>query len=117
MEVLVNITGKELDTLEDYLMVIPLCEKHSSLIDVPDEVQKKCVKCQLIEKTWRGKSLHLWSKLVTAYLKEKEQRKKDKISFKEFSKCFKEMLNTPNSNMKNVSGYWELVKRGEKENE
>ena len=73
VEIKVNVTNKELDALEDLIVCWNLCDKHKKVINATEEERfaftQNCKKCEKINKELRGKSLHLWSKLVTAYLK------------------------------------------------
>ena len=73
VEVKVNITNKELDALEDVIVCWNLCKKHNAVHDATEEEMfaftQNCKKCEKLNKELRGKALHLWSKLVTAYLK------------------------------------------------
>jgi len=74
VEVTVNVTNPELDALEDFVVCWNLCDKHNAqTLDKTDEeiyaITLKCKKCEEINRKLRGKCLHLWCKLIDAYLK------------------------------------------------
>ena len=69
----VEVTNKELDAMEDLAVKSNLCNKHKHIHNASEEQNFKftqtCKKCVKINKEIRGKTLHLWSKIVTSYLK------------------------------------------------
>ncbi|MDO8627344.1 MAG: hypothetical protein Q7K42_02675 [Candidatus Diapherotrites archaeon] len=73
MKLTVEVTNKELDDLEDLIMVWNLCQKHKSIMHSTEKelfnYAQTCKKCVKINKEIKNKTLHLWSKLVTAYMK------------------------------------------------
>jgi hypothetical protein len=75
VKVMVQVTQKELDNLEDLVTAWNLCDKHKAVYNASEEelfgFTQNCRACIKINKEVRGISLHLWSKLVTAYLKTK----------------------------------------------
>ena len=79
MRISVDVINPELDALEDKLMCWNLCDKHKSLPS-EEEMYKAsitCKKCRDIDRKLHNKALHLWSKLVTAYLKARDEKKKN----------------------------------------
>lgn len=73
-----DVTSKELNAMEDLTVCWNLCDKHKSLLNVSEEelfgFTQNCRKCAKINKELRNKTLHLWSKLVTAYLKSTKKK-------------------------------------------
>ncbi len=73
VKVTVEVTNKELDVMEDLAVAWNLCNKHKIVHDASEEENfrftQTCKKCVKINKEIRGKTLHLWSKLVTGYIK------------------------------------------------
>ena len=73
VRLIVKVSKNELDGLEDLIVAWNLCKKHNAIIAASDDEYWKftqtCKACQKINKDIRNKSLHLWSKLVSAYLK------------------------------------------------
>jgi len=78
VKVTVEVTNKELDAMEDLAVAWNLCDKHKRIHNASEEQNFKftqtCKKCVKINKEVRGKTLHLWSKLVTGYLKASKKR-------------------------------------------
>lgn len=78
VELIVNVTNKELDFLEDLVVAWNLCDKHNSIINASEADRWKftqtCKKCVKINKELRNNTLHLWSKLVTAYEKSRKNK-------------------------------------------
>ena len=72
-KVTVGVTKKELDDLENLSVAWNLCDKHKSALQATEEDRfrftQECKKCLKINKEISSRTLHLWSKLVTAYLK------------------------------------------------
>lgn len=73
VKLIVDVTNKELDDLEDLIVAWNLCDKHKAQWNASEEDYFKftqtCKKCIKINKIIHGRTLHLWSKLVTAYEK------------------------------------------------
>lgn len=74
VKVTVNVTNPELDALEDLAVCWNLCNKHNSqtLGRTEEEIfafTQNCKKCGEINRKLRKTCLHLWCKLVDAYLK------------------------------------------------
>jgi len=73
VKISVEVTYKELDALEDLAVAWNLCNKHKAIINATEEdnfrFTQTCKKCIQINRKIRGKTLNIWSKLVTAYLK------------------------------------------------
>jgi hypothetical protein len=69
----VNVTKKELGSLENLAIAWNLCNKHNAVINATEEelfsFTQKCKSCKEINRDLSKKVLHLWSKLTTAYLK------------------------------------------------
>lgn len=72
-KVTLQIIQKELDALENFSIAWNLCDKHKAMLNASEEdyfhFTQTCKKCIKINKEIRSTSLHLWAKLVTAYLK------------------------------------------------
>ncbi len=79
VEITVKVSIRELNAMENIVLCWNLCEKHNKIIKASDSTFWKftqtCKKCIKLNKELRVKSLHLWSKLLTAYL---ETTKKSK---------------------------------------
>ena len=79
VKLIADVSNKELDSLEDLAVVWNLCEKHNAKINASENDRwrftQTCPKCVSINKKLRSKVLHLWSKLVTAYLKSRRARR------------------------------------------
>lgn len=73
MKIIVDVSNKELAALEHQTVCWNLCEKHNRMLNVTEadmfKFTQDCPKCRAINKKLREKVLHLWSKMVTAYLK------------------------------------------------
>lgn len=80
VKVTVELTNKELDAMENLAVAWNLCDKHKRVFNASEEAYFKftqtCRKCIKINQEIRGKTLHLWSKLVTAYMKATERKGK-----------------------------------------
>ena len=80
VRIIANVTNKELDALENQTLCWNLCNKHKAALDASEEeifgFIQTCKKCSKINKELTNKNLHLWSKLVTAYLKATKKEKK-----------------------------------------
>lgn len=78
MKVLLDVSFRELDALEDLVTVWTLCKKHNVRYPITENQRwnftQTCKKCIKLNKEIRNKSLHLWSKLMTAYLKSSDNR-------------------------------------------
>ncbi|MFH1390947.1 MAG: hypothetical protein ABIH20_01410 [Candidatus Diapherotrites archaeon] len=78
VELVINVTNKELDSLEDLVVAWNLCDRHKSIINASeDELWKftqTCKKCVKINKELRNITLNLWSKLVTSYEKSRKNK-------------------------------------------
>ena len=78
VKITVEVTNKELNALENLTISWNLCKKHKSIINASEEEYFKftqnCKKCAEINKEIRNKTLHLWSKMVTAYLKSTKKK-------------------------------------------
>ena len=78
VELVVNVTNKELDSLEDLIVVWSLCDKHNSIISASEDDRWKftqtCKQCVKINKELRNTTLNLWSNLVTAYEKSRKNK-------------------------------------------
>ncbi len=72
----VEVSGKELDALEDLAVAWNLCQKHNSLLNASEDDRwrftQNCKKCIAVNKKIRIKVLHLWSKLATSYDKSRK---------------------------------------------
>ncbi len=78
VRVTVDVTMGELNRLDNQIMAWNLCNKHKS-IDTTAEVDyfqftQNCPACIKINRVIRKSSLHLWSKLMTAYLKKSKRK-------------------------------------------
>lgn len=77
VELKVKVSKSELDALEDFIVAWNLCKKHNATINATEDEYWKftqtCKACEKINKEIRNKSLHLWSRLVTSYLKKTEK--------------------------------------------
>ncbi len=73
VKIIANVTNKELDALENQTLCWNLCKKHRAVLDASEkemfEITQTCKKCLKINRELTNTNLHLWSKLVTAYLK------------------------------------------------
>lgn len=69
----INVTNNELNALENLTVAWNLCKKHNTIINANEEeyfrFTQNCKKCVEINREIRHKTLHLWSKMVTSYLK------------------------------------------------
>jgi len=78
VKVTVEVTNKELDNLEDFIVCWNLCKKHNCMPGTTEEEKfrftRECRECKRINKEMRNNSLHLWSRLVTAYDKGRKGR-------------------------------------------
>ena len=81
VKVTLEVTNKELDKLEDFIVAWNLCKKHNSIHGATDEEHyrftQECKQCRKINKEIRNSSLHLWSKLVSAYEKARKDRRRN----------------------------------------
>lgn len=79
-KVTVQVTHKELDDLENLTLVWNLCKKHNGILNASEEdmfrFTQECRQCRKINKEITNSTLHLWSKLVSAYLKATKHRDK-----------------------------------------
>ena len=73
----VEVSNLELDALEDVIVAWNLCKKHNAEIDASEDDRwhftQTCPKCIKNNRILRSKALHLWSKLVTTYLKHRKK--------------------------------------------
>ena len=80
VKITVNVTNNELDALENQTLCWNLCNKHKAVLDASEEKMfefaQTCKKCLKINQELTNTNLHLWSKLVTAYLKATKSGKK-----------------------------------------
>ena len=78
-KITLQITQKELDGLENLSIAWNLCDKHKTALNASEEdyfhFTQTCKKCKKINKEISITNLHLWSKLVTAYLKTAKNKK------------------------------------------
>lgn len=78
MKVTLDVTNKELDALENLTVTWNLCKKHNAIINASEEkyfrFTQNCKKCAEINREIRHKTLHLWSKMMTAYLKSTKKK-------------------------------------------
>lgn len=69
--VTITVTDRELNGLEDFLVCIPLCDKHKELGDYKDgELESmwcKCPDCEKVYHKWRRPAWRVMSKLWKAY--------------------------------------------------
>ena len=81
MKINVDIYNNELDAMEDLIVAWNLCDKHNGQLKASDKqlwnYTQTCPECKEMNKKLRGKALHLWSKLCSAYDKTKGKRKKN----------------------------------------
>lgn len=79
VKVSLEVTNPELDALEDSIVAWNLCKKHNAKTDATEDDRWKftqtCKACIQINKKIRNKSLHLWSKLVTAYIESTKRKR------------------------------------------
>ena len=84
VKLIVQITQKELDDLENMAVCWNHCNKHKGILNATEEELFKftqdCKQCSKINRKISGSCLHLWAKLVTAYQKttKKNHKKYDK---------------------------------------
>jgi len=80
VKITANVTNKELGALENQTVCWNLCDKHKTVLDASEEEMfgftQTCKKCLKINKELANTNLHLWSKLVTAYLKTTKRGKR-----------------------------------------
>ncbi len=73
VKVTIQVMQKELDNLEHMAVCWNHCNKHKGSLNATEEELFKftqdCKKCSKINREISHSNLHLWSKLVTAYLK------------------------------------------------
>lgn len=85
VRIIANITNKELDALENQTLCWNLCDKHKAVLDASEEEMfgftQTCKKCLKTNRELTNKNLHLWSKLVTAYLKATKKGKNNKSNY------------------------------------
>ena len=78
VKVTLDITNKELDAMEDSILVWNLCRKHKSMVGATEEDRfrftQTCKACKRIENGKRDKAVHLWSKLTTAYYDSRKKK-------------------------------------------
>ena len=81
VKITADVTNKELDASENQTLCWNLCNKHKAMPDASEEEMfgftQTCKKCLKINRELTNKNLHLWSKLVTAYLKATKKRRND----------------------------------------
>lgn len=82
MKVTIDITQKELNALEDQTVCWNLCKEHNGIINATDEeffaFTLHCPKCKKVNRMLRKSNLHLWVKLVDAYLKVTKEKRNNK---------------------------------------
>jgi hypothetical protein len=80
VKIVVNVTNKELDSMENLAVVWNLCDKHKAVINATEEEMfsftQKCKVCKELNRELSRKVLHVWSKMMTAYLDAKKKKKK-----------------------------------------
>ena len=85
VKIIVDVTNKELNAIEDLAMCWNLCDKHKGIIDASDEecfrFTQTCKKCKKINGLLRNKVMHLWVKLIDGYLKSTKYHEKIKKRF------------------------------------
>ncbi len=78
VQITLEVTNPELNDLEDLIVCWNLCDKHKQKINARDEdyfrFTQSCKKCLKINRKIKSKSLHLWSKLVTAYMQSTKRK-------------------------------------------
>lgn len=77
VHVQLDISNKEIDTMEDFIMVWNLCSKHNAA-HVEDEVEyfkftRNCHECKQINEALKKATFKIWVKLVNAYEKVTEK--------------------------------------------
>ena len=79
VKVIVEISNKELDALEDLAITWNLCKKHNAMVNATEDDRwhftQKCKECNEINRRLSSKVLHVWSKLVTAYEKARKNKR------------------------------------------
>jgi hypothetical protein len=78
MRVEIEISNNELDALENLAIAWNLCDKHKSVDATEDEMWRftqDCKNCVELNRKLSSKVLHVWSKLMTAYLKARKKRR------------------------------------------
>jgi len=80
VKAVVDVSNKELDAMENLAIAWNLCDTHKRVFNASEEdlfrFTQTCRKCIKINKETSGRTLHLWSKLVTAYLKATKRKGK-----------------------------------------
>ncbi|MBI4214719.1 hypothetical protein HY546_01870 [archaeon] len=76
VKITINVSNKELDNLEDFIVCWNLCRKHNAT-DASEEEQfrftQTCRNCARINSNMKRKAIDLWIKLVKAYEKVTER--------------------------------------------
>jgi len=98
VKIVADVTIKELEAMENKAIAWNLCDKHNKIWDASEEEMfhftQTCKKCIQINREISSKTLHLWSKLLTAYLKatKKKTREFDKSFSKKETKFVDELI-------------------------